>query len=201
MKQPDGDSYTPQRGDVEKVSYADPDPTPGKHTGPFRARTPKHDERVAIRLVGHPFTYAVRVSTNERTGPQVTELTITADKGQTVDYGAVRAVPLRRLAHSATQWIERVGGLVGFTEDIPETHAQPDSRPPKVYEAAQHANKALALGLSVRPYVAGKLNVSKTTVDRLLKRARAEGWLSDDALPKRPQPQQRDTTTRQETDR
>lgn len=38
-------------------------------------------------------------------------------------------------------------------------------------------------------------------LDRLLKRAKAEGWLSDDPLPKRPQPQQRDTKTSKETGR
>ncbi|OBG00706.1 hypothetical protein A5773_04250 [Mycobacterium sp. 852014-52450_SCH5900713] len=191
----------PQRGDVERVDYADPDPLAGKRSGPFQ-RVPEPDERVAIRLVGHPFTYAVRISTS-RSGPRLTELTITADDGATVDYAVVRAVPTRRLAYSAAQWIDRAGGLFGFVDDIAETHSQPDNPAPKVYEAAQIANNAIALGLPVRPTVAEKLNISKTTVDRLLKRARAEGWFNDEPLPKRPQPQQRDTTatTDQETDR
>ena len=64
--------------------------------------------------------------------------------------------------------------------------------------AARIADKALALGLAVRPTVAAELGVSKTTVDRLLKRAKAEGWFDDEPLPKRPQPPQRDTTTDEE---
>ncbi|GAB1811839.1 hypothetical protein MUNTM_08770 [Mycobacterium sp. MUNTM1] len=145
----------------------------------------------------------MRISTSRRSDPRLTELTITADDGAMVDYAAVRAVPTRRLAYSAAQWIDRVGGLIGFVDDIAETHSQPDNPAPKVFEAAQIANNAIALGRPVRPTVAEKLNVSKTTVDRLLKRAKAEGWFDDKPLPKRPQPQQRDTTatTDQETDR
>jgi hypothetical protein len=192
MTEPGGDSYTPQRGDVESVDYADPDTSQGKRTGPFRERIPKDDERVSIRLIGHPFTYVVRVSTS-RSGPTLSELTITADSdGAVVDYTAVRAVPVRRLAYTAAQWIERCGGLIGFVDDLAETHRQPENPAPKVYEAAQIAEKAIALGLPVRPTVAKELHVSKTTVDRLLKRAKAEGWFDDRPLPKRPPPQQRD---------
>jgi hypothetical protein len=90
--------------------------------------------------------------------------------------------------NSAAQWIERWGGQVAFVGDVAETHSQPDNPAPKVYEAAHHANKALALGLSVRPHVAKQLNVSKTTVDRLLKRAKAEGCFDDAPLPKKPRP-------------
>jgi hypothetical protein len=194
MPPPDGDSYKPQRGDVATVDYADPDPSPGKHAEPFRQRIPHHDERVAIRLVGHPFTYIVRVTTGRR-GPRLTELTIIADTDSaTVDYDVVKAVPVRRLAYTAAQWIERCGGLVGWVSDIAETHSQPENPAPKVYEAARIAEKAIALGLPVRPTVAQELNVSKTTVDRLLKRAKAENWFDDQPLPKRPPPQQRDTT-------
>ena len=87
-----------------------------------------------------------------------------------------------------------MGGQVAFVGDIAETHSSPEKPAPKVYEAARIAEKALALGLPVRPTVAAELGVSKTTVDRLLKRAKAEGWFSDEPLPKRPPPQQRDTT-------
>ena len=40
--------------------------------------------------------------------------------------------------------------------------------------------------------------MSKTTVDRLLKRAKAEGWFDDEPLPKRPQLPQHDTTATEE---
>lgn len=192
-----------KRGDVESVTYADPNPRKGKRTGPL-CRIPKPDERVAIRLHGYPFTFTVRVAPDKQTGPKLTELTITADAGGAVDYEALRSIPARRLAYSAAQWIERGGGLFAFVGDIAETYSQPESPAaagaPKVYEAARIADKALALGLPVRPTVAAELGVSKTTVDRLLKRAKAEGWFDDEPLPKRPQPQQRDaiTTTTEE---
>lgn len=175
----------PQPGDVESVNYADPDPSPGAHTGPFR-RVPEPDERVAIRLVGHAVTYVVTVTTSRRSGPGLTELTLIADSGSVVDYADVRAVPVRRLAVAAAQWIERCGGQVGFVDDVAETFTRPDEQAPPVYRAAQIAERALALGLPVRPTVAAELNVSPSTVDRLLKRAKAEGWHDGQPLPKRP---------------
>lgn len=185
----------PSRGDVESVDYADPDPDPGTRSGPFQ-RIPAPDERVAIRLVGHAMTYTVRVATGRRSGPTIIELTIAADSdSEPVDYDAVRAVPVRRLAVTAAQWIERCGGQVGYVDDTAETRTQPENHDPRVWQAAQTAERALALGQPVRPTVAAELNVSPSTVDRLLKRAKAEGWFDDEPLPKRPPPQQRDTTT------
>lgn len=182
------------RGDVESVDYADPDPQPGSRSGPFQ-RMPGPDERVAIRLVGHRVTYLVRVTTSAASEPRVAELTMIADGGTAIDYDAVRAVPVRRLAHTAAQWIARAGGLVGFPDDTAEAHTQPENHDPRLWRAAQIAERALSLGLSVRPTVAAELNVSKSTVDRLLRRAKAEGWFDGQELPKRPPPQQRDSTT------
>lgn len=187
-------------GDVESVDYADP-PTAKTRNTPFVGRVPEQDERVAIRLVGHPFRYVVRVATARGRDPRLTELTMHADDGGEIDHAALRAVPVRRLAYTAAQWIDRHGGLIGDPSDTAEVHTQPENHDPKVYRAAQIAERAMRLGLPVRPTVAAELNVSTRTVDRLLKRAKAEGWLSDDPLPKRPQPQQRDTTTHQETER
>jgi hypothetical protein len=128
-----------------------------------------------------------------------------ADDGGAVDFAAVRAVRVRRLAYTAAQWIERIGGQVGFVDDTTEVRAQPENHDPRVYRAVQIAEKALSLGLPVRPTVAAELGFSPRTVDRLLKRAKAEGWFDGQPLPKRPPPQQRDTTaattTDQETDR
>ncbi|BDB41976.1 hypothetical protein Mkiyose1088_41440 [Mycobacterium kiyosense] len=194
-----GDSPKPQRGDVDSVDYADP-ATPDTRIGPL-GRIPEPRERVAVRLVGHPFTYVVRVQTAKDSGPRITELTITAGDGGAVDYEAVRAVPVRRLAYTAAQWIARKGGQVWFFGETVEAWTQPDVAAPPVYQAAKIAEEALALGLPVRPTVAARLNVSKTTVDRLLKRAKAEGWFDDKPLPKRPQPPQRDIEITKETNR
>ncbi|WP_156664390.1 hypothetical protein [Mycobacterium sp. 852002-51613_SCH5001154] len=201
MKNLDGDSRKPQRGDVESVKSGEADHG-DRSSGPLGIGPPPDpNSRVRIRLHDFPFTFVVRVSTSKRTGPRLTELTMIADDNQTVDYDAIRAVPLRRLAHSAAQWIERWGGNIAFVGDVAETFSQPDNPVPTAFEAAQHANKALALGLSVRPYVAEQLHVSKTSVDRLLKRAKAEGWLNDEPLPKGRQPQQREVITDQENRR
>jgi hypothetical protein len=199
-----GDS-PPKRGDVESVTYADPDPAPDRpsgamtRTGPL-GRIPAPDERVKIRLHGHPFTFTVRVQTDKQSGPRLTELAITADEGNAVDYEALRGVPTRRLAYSASQWIARGGGLIALPDDVAQTYSRPDeaaddTAAPKAYRAARIADRALALGLAVRQTVATELEVSKTTVDRLLRRARAEGWFDDAPLPKRPQPPQHDRIT------
>lgn len=196
-----GDSPEPQRGDVVSIESGEPDR--GDHSsGPLGVGPPPApNSRVRIRLHDLPFTFVVRVAADKRTGPQVSELTVAADDDHAVDYAAIRAIPVRRLAHTAAQWIDRWGGHIADVGDIVETYRQPETPAPKVYAAAQHAGKALALGLPVRQYVADQLHVSKTTVDRLLKRARAEGWIDDHPLPKRPQPQQRDAKTDKETRR
>jgi hypothetical protein len=192
-----------RKGDVDKVEYADP-PDADTRTGPL-GRVPNDDERVSIRLVGHPFRYVVRVVTAKGREPRLTELTMRADdptaRDGDVSHATLREVPVRRLAYTAAQWIERWGGQIGSPDDTVETRTQPENHDPKVYRAAQIAERALSLGQPVRPTVAAALEVSTRTVDRLLKRAKAEGWLSDGPLPKRPQPQQRDTKTSQETDR
>lgn len=172
---------------MESVTYADP--PPGGRT-PFR--TPKPGERVSIRLRGHPRTYVVRVSTTGRE-PYLTELTMTADDGSAVDYAALREVPARRLAYSAAQWIARVGGALAYPSDQTETRTRPDDADPRVWDAAQVADRALALGLPVRQTVADELSVSTRTADRLLAKAKAEGFLDANDLPRRPQPRQRDT--------
>ena len=191
-------------GDVKSVDYADP-PTDETRYTPHVGRVPEDDERVAIRLVGHPFAYIVRVATAKGREPRLTELTMRADqpaaKDGDVNHATLRAVPVRRLAYTAAQWIDRHGGLIGDVDDTAEVYTQPENHDPRVYKAAQIAERALSLGLPVRPTVAKELPASLRTVDRLLKRAKAEVWLSDDPLPKRPQPQQRDTKTSKETRR
>ncbi len=195
-----GDTPTEaQRGDVVSIDYADPDPAPDARTGPF-GRLPEPDERVAIRLAGFPFAFVVRVATDPKTGPIIVELTITSDDGTAVDHEVLQGIPARRLAYSARQWIARAGGQVGIPGDVAQTWTRPDeaaddTTASKASRAARIADKALALGLPVRSTVAAELGVSTRTVDRLLKRAKAEGWFDDQPLPKRPQPPQHDTTT------
>ncbi|SIL58010.1 Uncharacterised protein [Mycobacteroides abscessus subsp. abscessus] len=183
----------PQRGDVVRVDFADPDPTPMRRKG---ARMPAPNERVAIRLHGHPATYVVRVMTNAAAGPTISELTVIADEGQAVDYAAVRAIPVRRLAYSAAGWIDRAGGRIAFPGDYSETRTKPEvaatAPNDRLHELAWRIESAIMGGEPVRPTVAREMHVSTSTLDRMIAKARAEGLLDGVELPRRPSPQQRD---------
>ncbi len=157
---------------------------------------PEHGERVAIRLVGHPVTYVVRVTTSAATGPTISELTLIADDGNAVDYAAVRAIPVRRLAYSAAGWIDRAGGQIAFPGDYSETRTRPEiaaaSPNDRLSELAWRIESAIMSGEPVRPTVAREMHVSTSTLDRMIAKARAEGLLDGVELPRRPSPQQRD---------
>lgn len=168
----------PRRGDVVEVELVEP------------------NDRVKIRLHEHPFTYIARPTIiSKQAGPELAELTIIADDGDAIDLAGFRAVPVRMLAVTAIQALGRLGGRVSLVGGVQtEGRGIISVTDTKAYEAAQLAEEALALGLPVRPTVADKLGVSKATIDRWLKRAKAEGWFEDAPLPKRPPPQQRDAT-------
>ena len=136
-------------------------------------------------------------------------MTIVADEGAVIDYGSLRMIPIRRLAVTAARLVTpadqvsftEVGartppargphsGLHGFSEQAPLTAPLTVG----VIKAATLAERALVLGQPVRPTVAAELGVSKSTVDRLLRQAKAQGLLENRSLPRRPSPQQRDTT-------
>lgn len=183
----------PQRGDVADIGYADPPPKDG---GP-KHRTPKPDERVAIRLHGHPYRYVVRVASSKGAEPKLAELTIIADDAaQPVGYEALRSVPARRLAYSARQWIARAGNAFAQPGDYSETHTRPqvaatapNDRLADLLELIEHA---IMDGLPVRPTVAKRLRISTATLDRMIRKARAEGLLEGIEIPRRPSPRQRD---------
>ena len=137
----------------------------------------------------------MRVVTGSRSGPQLAELTIVADEGHVVDYDALRAIPARRLAYSARQWIDRAGGQVGFPGDYRQTHTQPENADPRLSELHWRIEAAIANGEPVRRTVAAGMGISTATLDRLIAKARAEGLLEGVELPRRPQPRQRDTYT------
>lgn len=170
------------RGDVESVDSGEPDHTPG--------RMPEPGERVAIRLHGHPQTYTVRAETGPD-GPQLVELTITADEGHAVDYAAVQTV-VRRLAATAVQWVHRLGGLIASVDDTAQTYARPEmGTDDRLTAVTRLVQEALSLGLPVRAYVAAGVGMSRGSVDRLIRQAKNEGLLDDESLPKAPPSRQR----------
>jgi hypothetical protein len=111
---------------------------------------------------------------------RLTELTMVADSvREPIDNSAALSIPVRRLAYTAAQWIDRLASLLAYVEDTSEVWVRPENADPTIYSAAQIANQALSLGLPVRPTVAAELNVRTRTVDRLLAKAKAEGWFDD----------------------
>lgn len=190
----------PQRGDVESVDYANEDKAAAAKAAraakadPRDAPAPAPDERVKIRLHGHPFTFVVRVKADPATGPILTEMTVIADRDETVTHAALRSVPLRRLAYSAHRWITTDGGLIGSPGDYRETRARPDVADPRLGELHWRIEQAIRDGEPVRPTVARDLGVSTKTLDRLIAKAKAEGLLEGVELPlsRRPPPRQRD---------
>lgn len=174
------------RGDVESVSSGE--------DGRAKGRFPQPGERVAIRLHGHPQAYVVRADTGAD-GPYLTELLITADAGQAVDYAMVSPIA-RRLAHTAVQWIHRAGGMLAFPDDTTQTHTRPELGSDELLLAvAEAVEEARSLGLPARRAVKEKLHLSYGTVDRLIRRAKDEGHLEAGSLPKAPPPRQRGAQT------
>jgi hypothetical protein len=196
------DTADPQRGDVVNVDYANEDKAAAAKaaraagTDPLRAPAPAAAERIKIRLHGHPMTYLVRVNTGMSTGPVITELAVIADDGHAVDYAAVRAIPVRRLAYSAAWWIDRAGGQLRFPGDYSEHRTRPEIAAAKpnerLGELAWRIEHAIMNNEPVRPTVAREMHVSTSTLDRMIAKARAEGLLEGIELPRRPSPQQRD---------
>jgi len=166
----------PQRGDVIQVEVGE-----------------KPADPVTIRLAGHPFTYLVKVKLTD-TGPKLVELTMIADTGHAVDYEMLRAVPARMLAYTAAQHLDRLRSARPGAAPACMQFAEDKESPPTGARMVALAERAQSLGLPVRPTVAAQLGVSKTTVDRQLKKAKAQGLIGP--LPKRPSPKQRDTTTK-----
>jgi len=179
-----------KRGDVVSVGFADGDDEPN--------RVPTVDERVEIRLQGSPYRYIVRVTTDGTTGPKLTELTLEADPGCTIDYEALRSFSTRRLAHSARQWIERRRYPFDNPDDYvdPRHAGKPDPRPedvdPRLSQLHWRIEMAIMNGDPIRKTIAKQYDVSTRTLDRMIAKARAIGLLDGVEIPRRPSPKYRE---------
>ncbi|KKF01589.1 hypothetical protein WN67_12765 [Mycolicibacterium obuense] len=145
---------------------------------------------IEIPLYGHVFGYQVRI---ERSGgtPRLAELRIIAPGGGDIDPGAVRNVPVRRLAKAAAQFISLTEHGVVNAGDVfdPTDLARPDLEPgkrrrtlgPEHYrEVAAQLQMAREIGLPPRDHVADHYGVALPTLDRWIKQAKDRGFLPRD---------------------
>ena len=193
----------PQRGGVVSVGYADPEKAAQYRKGMADALeqrvppgplcpVPDDDERVAIRLLGYPYLFTVRVRAG-RTGPVITHLEVTGDYGAEVGYEVVRRIPFRRIAISAHAWLQRGGGTVGFAGDHELQHRRPDDpEAARLYELLWRVEAAIASGEPVRKTVAAEMGLGTATIDRLIRKAKDAGLMDGIEIPQAA----RTTTTR-----
>jgi hypothetical protein len=194
-------SAGPQRGDVQSVTFADPEKAAQAAQAAasddamdqlLGVPMPADDERIAVRLDAYPYTFVVRVCAG-RTGPVVTHLEITADDGTEVDYTALRSIPLRRIKLSAWNWLRRFGGAVGFPGDHDLARRRPDDPDgERLYVLVTLIEQAILSGLPVRETVAAEMKLGTATVDRMIRKAKDTGLMDGIEIPKRPGPRQRD---------
>ena len=76
-----------------------------------------------------------------------------------------------------------------------EVERRPETADDRAFRIAQLVHAAQEQGRTVRRYVKDQTGYSPATIDRLIRRAKDEGWLDDHDLLSRPQPRQRDHTT------
>lgn len=168
-----------------RVTGAEPDYRPG--------HVAKPGDRVRIELRGHRFAYVVRV---ERTpgGPRLAELAMVPVRdGAAIDAAALRRIPTQRLAVAAARWLDQAGGLfAGPGEFDPEYSTRPEIATRRrqrlndelLRQVADTVRHAVAAGHPVREWSAAQLNTSPGTLDRWIRAAKDQDFLSEDEVPR-----------------
>ncbi|WP_305779509.1 hypothetical protein [Nocardia nova] len=123
------------------------------------------------------------------------DLRMVSDSGAPIDYAAIKAVSVRRLAYAAMQWLTSAGGQFAQPGDTAETLTRPEKAvsirgqrkadDALLAEVAEHAAYAVTHGLRVKEHVAERMHTSTATVGRWLRKAKVEGFLDDSPLPRR----------------
>ncbi|MGV0991175.1 MAG: hypothetical protein ACOYB7_02885 [Mycobacterium sp.] len=145
---------------------------------------------IEMQLVGHPHRYRVRIDTSGA-APRLVELHLLPLDGTAaeIDPATIRQVPIRRLTKAAARFIldEYPFAVPGLADDATSL-VRPDYEPGQILDDAHYRMVAGLLiaargwGLSPRDYAAEKLNISKPTVDRYIKKAKDLGYLERDWL-------------------
>ncbi|MGW5438596.1 hypothetical protein [Nocardia asteroides] len=188
-----------ERGTVKAVRL--PNPERGEGVPVMAGRVPALDSPVVVELHGHPHRYVVHATRTPDDGPVLVELRILGDGAAPIDQGALRAVNVRRLAHAAIQFLTSAGGQFVAPGDTPESYAKPERaaairRRRKADDAlladvaghVQDALDAIAAGdttIQILEFVADRIGKSTATAGRLIRQAKAEGFLPDKQLPRR----------------
>ncbi|WP_411815627.1 hypothetical protein [Gordonia sp. SND2] len=163
---------------------------------------------IAIRLVGHAFTYVVAIVTG-RGGPRLVDLQIRSDNNTAITPDVLRAIPSRRLAYAAARYVSEADGQIftgpflgpeadDMTDDqraaaIAERRSEADTRPEastsrgrrgpehfqRVADAVRAANRS---GKSARRAVAAEFGVSLPSVDKWIRQCKDTGLLAEDEL-------------------
>lgn len=152
---------------------------------------------ILVVLAGHAHSYVVRVVTGKG-GPRLVDLQIRSETDAPITPETLRAIPSRRLAHAAAQYaatLDRQMATPSMLRDS-ETMTRPGERtargklPDAHYqEVAQRVRAAVLGGFPVRATVAADMNTSVQTLDRWIRKAKDLGYLDEDELPRRKNPE------------
>lgn len=187
-----------ERGTVKLVRL--PDPQRGEPEPVMDGRIPALESPVVVELHGHAHRYVVRVARTED-GPVLTELRVVSDNDAPIDYAVMRAVNLRRLIFAALQWLTSAGGQFAQPGDTAESFTKPEkaadirrrrtddySRLTDVAAHVEDALDAIKAGdkeIRIQKFVADRLGVGPAQAQRLIRKAKDQGFLADKQLPRR----------------
>lgn len=152
---------------------------------------------ILLVLAGHAHHYVVRVATGKG-GPRLVDLRIISETDAPITPETLRAIPSRRLAHAAAQWASLLDGQMTTPDRLqdPELTSRPEQRtargklPDSHYaEVARRARAAVVGGFPVRETVAKEMHATVPTLDRWIRKAKDLGYLDEDELPRRKNPE------------
>ncbi|MCZ4536348.1 hypothetical protein O4159_12895 [Gordonia terrae] len=152
---------------------------------------------ILVVLYGHAHQYVVQVVTGKG-GPRLVNLQIRSDTDAAITPEVLRAIPSRRLAHAAAQFATMMDNQMATPSMArdPETYSRPGERTARgkltdahYEEVAERVRAAVLGGFPVRQTVAAEMNTSIQTLDRWIRRAKDLGYLDEDELPRRKNPE------------
>ncbi len=161
---------------------------------------------ILVVLHGHAHRYVVRVVTGKG-GPRLVDLQIRSDSDAAITPEVLRAIPSRRLAHAAAQFATMMDGKMATPSMArdPEANSRPGDRTARgkltdahYEEVAERVRAAVLGGFPVRQTVAAQMHTSIQTLDRWIRKSKDLGFLEEDELPRRKNPEPSPSADREE---